>query len=131
MLNIPTGVLPLFATARTSRSWRISFARTARLGFKSGSFYRCVAEEGFSCGKYKGNAENLMNSVAIVESPATPGPDQKRYIVALLSNVLRVNSAWDHSRIGAALEELIRTRKPAEIRDQGSATQLKDAGASD
>jgi hypothetical protein len=118
----------------TKKRYRYVFApelSQAAVYFKSGSFYRCVAEEGFSCGKYKGNAENLMNSVAIVESPATPGPDQKRYIVALLSNALRVNSAWDHSRIGAALEELIRTRKPAEIRDQGSATQLKDAGASD
>lgn len=99
--------------------------------FKSGSFYQCRPEEGFTCGKYKGNVQNLMNSVAIVESPAVAGETQKRYLVALLSNVLKVNSAWDHSRIGAAVDEMVRTRSGAAIRDQGSASELEAAGKSD
>ena len=103
----------------------------AAVYFKSGSFYKCAPEEGFQCGKYKGNVQNLMNSIAIVESPAERGPRQKRYIVALISDVLKVNSAWDHSRLAAAIEEIIQTRKPARIRDQGSDEQLRDAGSGD
>ncbi len=99
--------------------------------FKSGSFYQCREEDGFSCGKYKGNAQNIMNSVAIVESPATPGESQKRYLVALLSNVLKVNSAWDHSRIGAAIDTLVRTRRPAEVIESGSEKDKLDVGRSD
>ena len=72
-----------------------------------------------------------MNSVAIIESPAARGPDQKRYIVALLSNVLRVNSAWDHSRIAAAIEQTVRTRQPVAIKDAGTGEQVRDAGTGD
>jgi hypothetical protein len=99
--------------------------------FKSGSFYQCRPEEGFQCAKYRGNVQNLMNSIAIVESPAERGPEQKRYIVALISDVLKVNSAWDHSRLAAAIEEMIQTRKPVQVRDKGSDEQLRDAGRGD
>ena len=67
--------------------------------FKSGSFYRCEKEEGFSCGKYAGNVENRMNSIALIESPAESGSGQRRYIVALMSNVLRRNSAAGRTSI--------------------------------
>ncbi len=99
--------------------------------FKSGSFYKCAPEEGFQCGKYRGNVQNLMNSIAIVESPAGGAPEQKRYIVALISDVLKVNSAWDHSRLAAAIEETIQTRRPAQVREKGSDEQLRDAGSGD
>lgn len=118
----------------TKKRYRYVFApelAPAAAYFKSGSFYQCRPEEGFSCGKYKGNAKNLMNSVAIIESPAVPGETQKRYLVALLSNVLKVNSAWDHSRIGAAIDEMIRTRSAAVVREQGSARDLQEVGKSD
>lgn len=72
-----------------------------------------------------------MNSIAIVESPAERGPQQKRYIVALISDVLKVNSAWDHSRLAAAIEEIIQTRRAAVVRDEGSDAQLRDAGSGD
>ena len=72
-----------------------------------------------------------MNSIAIVESPAARGPAQKRYVVALISDVLKVNSAWDHSRLAAAIEEIIQTRKPAAVREQGNAEQLQEVGRSD
>ena len=118
----------------TKKRYRYVFApelAPAAVYFKSGSFYKCRPEEGFSCGKYKGNAENIMNSIAIVESPARPGEQQRRYLVALLSNVLKVNSAWDHSRIAAAVEEMVRTRSAAVIRDQATDRDLQNVGKSD
>ena len=71
-----------------------------------------------------------MNSIAIVESPARPkeGVATKRYIVALLSNVLRVNSAWDHSRVAAAIEEAVRTRGRIIVKEAGTEAQIKEAG---
>ena len=112
----------------TAKRYRYVFAPElsgAAVYFKSGSVYSCKPEPGFACGKYMGNARNLMNSIAVVESPAR-GPDQRRYLVALLSNVVRKNSAWDHSRIAAAIERVIRIREAVAIQDQGSA-ELQDA----
>ncbi len=52
-----------------------------------------------------GNKLNLMNSVAVVEAPAA---DRKLfYMVALLSNVLRKNSAVDHQTLATRIHELI------------------------
>ncbi len=118
----------------TKKRYRYAFPPElagAAIFFKSGSFYQCVAEEGFTCGKYRGNARNLMNSIAIVESPAAAGPGQKRYLVALLSNVLRVNSAWDHSRLAAAIETVVQTRKPTVVKEGGSENQIREAGRGD
>lgn len=120
----------------TKRRYRYVFApelASAAVFFKSGSFYQCREEEGFTCGKYMGNAENLMNSVAIVESPArvAEGGAQKRYLVALLSNVLKVNSAWDHSRIGAAIEAVVQTRQPTVVIDSGSEKDKAAVGRSE
>lgn len=100
----------------------------AAVYFKSGSLYSCQPEEGFECGKYRGNVQNYMNSIAIVESPAEPGPEQRRYIVALMSNVLRRNSAWDHSRLGAAVDEIVRTSRPTVVREDGTAEDISNAG---
>lgn len=77
--------------------------------FKSGSFYQCEAEEGFQCRQYAGNVTNIMNSVAIVESPATPPPGttQRVYLTAMMSNVLRLNSAVEHQSIATFLERLV------------------------
>jgi len=88
--------------------------RDAAVYFKSGSFYRCVEEEGFRCGQYRGNDINIMNSVAIVESPARPAPGEAQhvYLVALMSNVLRKNSAEDHRDAATRIEALIRDRPP-------------------
>ncbi|MCB0586627.1 MAG: serine hydrolase, partial [Phaeodactylibacter sp.] len=52
----------------------------AAVYFKSGSLYKCKPEEGYECGKYKGNVDNFMNSVAIIEHPDGPA-----YMVALMS----------------------------------------------
>ncbi len=113
----------------TKRRYRYAYAPElagANIYFKSGSYYACHAEEGFRCGKYAGNTKNFMNVVVIVEWPN----ESTRYIVSLMSNVLKVNSAWDHARIAVAIEEMIRTRKAASIRDEGTEQELRDAGKS-
>ena len=89
-----------------------------------------MAEDGFACGKYMGNAQNLMNSVTLVETPARPeeGQQQRRYIAALMSDVRRTNSAWDHSRIGAAVDTAVRTRAAATIQETATDSAKKAAG---
>jgi hypothetical protein len=77
--------------------------RDAAVYFKSGSLYKCQPEEGYSCGKYKGNVYNYMNSVAIVEHQ-----DGTTYLVALMSNVRKKNSATDHMMLAAAIDKQVR-----------------------
>jgi hypothetical protein len=89
---------------------RIRFASSPALNeaavyFKSGSLYRCRPEPGFTCRKYEGNVENMMNSVAIVESPA--GAFRLHYLVAVMSNVLKKNSAVAHQTFAMRLHRLI------------------------
>lgn len=115
----------------TSRRYRYVYGEALKpsaVYFKSGSLYSCREEEGFTCGKYKGNRLNAMNSIAIIETPATDEAGQKRYIAALTSDVRKVNSAWDHSRIGSAVDEVIRTREAATIAETGSDKDIKGAG---
>jgi hypothetical protein len=117
----------------TKRRYRYVYApelAAAATFFKSGSLYSCEPEEGYRCRRYQGNERNFMNSVVTVESPAGANPET-RYIVTLLSNVLRVNSAWDHSRIGAAIHELVRTRSAVAIRDEATSAEIDSAGRSD
>ncbi|MGD2112812.1 MAG: hypothetical protein PVI50_05450, partial [Gammaproteobacteria bacterium] len=83
----------------------------AAVYFKSGSLYRCEPEEGYTCRKYMGNRDNLMNSVAIVESPA--GEPQMYYMVALTSNVLKKNSAVDHQTFATRVHRLLKDWRSA------------------
>jgi hypothetical protein len=76
----------------------------AAVFFKSGSLFECKAEAGFTCKQYKGNVTNLMHSVAVVES------GDKRYLIAMMSNVLRLNSATEHQNIAGEIEKLIQAR---------------------
>jgi len=76
----------------------------AMVYFKSGSLFECKPEPGFPCAQYKGNALNLMHSVAIVES------NGKNYLVAMMSNVLKLNSALEHQKIATEIEALIQKR---------------------
>jgi hypothetical protein len=93
----------------TRRRYRYAFSpalNEAAVYFKSGSLYRCQPEEGFECVQYQGNAENLMHSVAIVESPAG-GEHPRVYLISMMSNVLKVNSASEHAEIGTQIQRLI------------------------
>jgi len=77
--------------------------------FKSGSLYSCAPEEGFTCGKYQGNKRNQLASVAIVESPS--GSSQPlRYMVVVMSNVLKVNSAVAHQTLALRIHRMIEER---------------------
>lgn len=115
----------------TKRRYRYAYAPElgdAAVFFKSGSLYSCQPEEGFRCGKYMGNVRNLMNSVAIVEGPAETDP---HYISVLMSNVLRFNSAWDHSRIAAAVHETLRTNVSQSLRENATDAEKADSGRSE
>jgi hypothetical protein len=74
----------------------------AAVFFKSGSLFECGP--GVHCQQYHGTVTNLMHSVAVVES------GEKRYLVALMSNVLRLNSAVEHQTIAGEIEKLIQGR---------------------
>ena len=73
--------------------------------FKSGSLYSCQPEPGFVCGQYMGNRVNRLASIAVIESPA--GSPRLRYMVAVMSNVLRVNSAVAHQTLALRIHRLI------------------------
>lgn len=115
----------------TKRRYRYCYApelKDEAVFFKSGSLYSCRPEEGFRCEKYMGNVRNMMNSVAVVEGDDASEPF---YIATLMSNVLKVNSAWDHSRIAAAVHETLRTSKAQALRETASATEISEAGRSE
>lgn len=83
---------------------------SSALYFKSGSLYSCRPEKGFTCGKYMGNKYNYLASTAIVE---THGHEPiLKYIVVVLSNVLRKNSAEVHENFATDLHALIERSHP-------------------
>ena len=92
-----------YMTDRRIRYASAPALRNAAVYFKSGSLYKCRPEEGYSCAKYKGNVDNFMNSVAIIEHP-----DGTTYMVALMSNVRKKNSANDHMALAAAIDRKVR-----------------------
>jgi hypothetical protein len=49
----------------------------------------------------------------------------------MISNVLRFNSAWDHSRFGAAIQEMVRTREVVSVREDASAQEMQEVTKSD
>ncbi len=75
----------------------------AAVFFKSGSLFEC-RKGGPPCKAYAGNVTNLMHSVAAVES------GEKRYLIAMMSNVLGINSAVEHQTIAGEIEKLIQGR---------------------
>lgn len=95
----------MYATDRRIRYAASTALTDAAVYFKSGSLYKCKQEEGFKCGKYMGNVENYMNSVAIVEHP-----DGTIYMVTMMSNVLRKNSANDHFALASQIDKIVRKR---------------------
>ena len=95
----------LYMTERRIRYASSPALTDAAVYFKSGSLYACQPEEGYECKKYQGNKMNFMNSIAIVESPASPR--KLFYIVTLNSNVLKKNSAVDHQTLATRIHRLI------------------------
>lgn len=95
----------LYVTERRIRYASAPALSAAAVYFKSGSLYQCAPEPGFACGQYRGNVKNYMNSIAIIESPA--GERKLYYLVTLLSNVLRKNSAADHQALADRIHRLL------------------------
>jgi hypothetical protein len=113
----------LYMTERRIRYASSPALKDSAVYFKSGSLYSCVKEEGFSCGAYKGNRINYMNSVAIIESPA-----QSRdlyYISILVSNVLKVNSAVAHQSIATWIHRMLEKAHPAQKPETLSSPVIK------
>lgn len=93
----------MYMTDRRIRYAQAPALKEAAVYFKSGSLYKCDRSQGEACGKYMGNVTNFMNSVAIVEHP-----DNCKYIVVLMTNVLRKNSASDHMYLAGSIDKIIR-----------------------
>ena len=93
----------MYMTDRRIRYAQSPALKDAAVYFKSGSLYKCDRTKGEACGKYMGNVTNFMNSVAIVEHP-----DNCNYIVVLMTNVLRKNSATDHMMLAASVDKIIK-----------------------
>ncbi len=85
---------------------------SSALYFKSGSLYSCKPEAGYSCGKFLGNRLNYMNSLVLVETPDRNPP--LRYAVAVLSNVLKKNSAEVHRDLALEIHGMIEAAHPAQ-----------------
>ena len=92
----------MYMTDRRIRYAQSPALKDAAVYFKSGSLYKCDRSKGEACGKYMGNVQNFMNSVAIVEHS-----NNKKYMVVLMTNVLRKNSASDHMYLAGRIDKLI------------------------
>ncbi|MGE0483746.1 MAG: hypothetical protein AB7Q81_06375 [Gammaproteobacteria bacterium] len=98
----------MYVTERRIRYASSPALNDAAVYFKSGSLFRCEPEPDFVCKAYQGNKLNLMHSVAIIESPAAER--RLHYLVVVMSNILKKNSAVDHQSFGTGLEMLLRKR---------------------
>ncbi len=92
----------LYITDRRIRYARARQLDSARVYFKSGSFYSCNKALPGSCGEYAGNKFNYMNSVITVEHP-----NGKKYIVCLMTNVLSKNSAGAHMYLASSIDKVV------------------------
>ncbi len=95
----------MYMTDRRIRYAQAPLLKEAAVYFKSGSLYKCDRVKNPDCGKYMGNVTNFMNSVIIVEHP-----DNCRYMVVLMTNVLGKNSASDHMYLAGSIDKIIRNR---------------------
>lgn len=93
----------MYMTDRRIRYAQAPTLKEAGVYFKSGSLYKCDRTKGEACGKYMGNVSNYMNSVAIIEHP-----DNCIYMVVLMTNVLRKNSASDHMYLAGNIDKVVR-----------------------
>jgi len=100
----------LYVTEQRSRYAASPALYDAAVYYKSGSLYACTAERTGSCPQFRGDRINIMNSVAIVESPA----DEPRYyyLVSLHTNWLRKDAARLHWSLAGRLHELIKAQNP-------------------
>lgn len=94
----------LYMTQKRERYAGAAALDNAAVYFKAGSLYRC----GGPCEKYEGTLLNMLNGVAIVEYPVAE--KSLYYMVAISSNVLRLNSNDLHNRLANRIHALIEAR---------------------
>jgi hypothetical protein len=98
----------LYLTDRRIRYAAAPALNDSAVYYKSGSMYKCKPEAGFLCEKFHGNRENIMNSVAVVE---TDGKDRSlRYLVVVLSDVLKKDSAQVHQDFATDIHRVIESQ---------------------
>ncbi|MCB0641021.1 MAG: hypothetical protein KDC44_05250, partial [Phaeodactylibacter sp.] len=97
----------MYMTDRRIRYAANENLKSAAVYFKSGSLYSCDRTTMSDCGKYRGNIQNYMNSVAIIEHD-----NGTTYLVALMSNVLRKNSNIDHNTLAGRIDKLVKSFAP-------------------
>ena len=75
--------------------------------FKSGSYYKCSVRG--ACAKYEGDVINRLASIATIESPAPTSdkPPELYYMVAVMSNVLKINSAVAHQTLALRIHRML------------------------
>jgi hypothetical protein len=95
----------LYITEQRTRYAASPALHDAAVYYKSGSLYACSAEVDGACPPFRGDRINIMNSVAIVESPA--GEPRYYYLVSLQTNRLRQDAARLHWALATRLHELI------------------------
>ena len=95
----------LYMTQRRIRYASAPALAEAAVYFKSGSLYKCKPEPDFKCKKYHGNVKNMLNSVAVIEAPAADR--QLYYMVVVMSNVLRKNSAVVHQTLATRIHRML------------------------
>ena len=127
----------LYVTERRIRYASSPALKDAAVYSKSGSWWGCQEEAGFVCKPYHGNLRNHMNSVTIVEESQVKEADADQalteeqdtgadtpplhYIVVLISNVLRENSAVTHQKLATGIHNLVRQAhglKPIEVESE-------------
>lgn len=101
----------LYSTDRRIRYAKSSRLDSAAVYFKSGSYYKCDREKDPNCRAYAGNVFNYMNSVIVVEHP-----NNTKYIVCLMTNVLNKNSAGAHMYIASKIDDIITKNNAEEIK---------------
>ncbi len=101
----------LYMTERRIRYASSPALDNSAVYYKSGSLYKCREEAGFKCSAYKGNVYNYMNSLIIVESPPEEG--SLYYMVIVISNILRKNSAVEHQTLGTRIHRLMQKKYSA------------------
>jgi hypothetical protein len=98
----------LYVTEQRIRYAASPALHDAAVYYKSGSLYACQPGREGGCPTFRGDRINMMNSVAIVESPA--GEPRYYYLVSLHTNRLRMDAARLHWSLATRLHELVRTR---------------------
>lgn len=112
----------MYMTDRRIRYGSNKELKDAAIYFKSGSFYKCDRNRDPNCKPYAGNVYNYMNSVAIVERP-----DETVYMIALMTNVLNKNSAYDHNRLAGKVDELFIEQGDCDLSDKQVQFEIKES----